>query len=130
MDHEGLRLKVYKDSLGFNTIGYGRCLDTQGITKAEAMFLLENDITNVLDYCQSTFTWFDDLDDTRKNVVASMVFNLGASGLAEFKKTIAAINKKEFDQAATEMLNSKWAAQVGKRAVILSQMLREGDTKH
>ena len=33
--HEGMRLDVYKDTLGINTVGIGRNLDDRGITKDE-----------------------------------------------------------------------------------------------
>lgn len=130
MRHEGLSLRVYKDSQGLDTIGFGRCLETVGISEAEAMIMLDNDIAKVVAYCRQAFTWFNSLDDSRQNVVCSMVFNLGALGFSEFKKMIAALAAKDFDEAANQMLLSKWAAQVGPRATELAQMMRDGDTIH
>ena len=46
--NEGLVLQVYDDSLGYKTIGVGRCLDKNGISEDEAMYLLENDIERVI----------------------------------------------------------------------------------
>jgi lysozyme len=57
----------------------------------------------------------------------NMAFNLGFAGMMKFKKMIAAIEKKDFEQAATEMLNSRWADQVGERADRLAKMMFTGD---
>lgn len=130
IEHEGLRLKPYKDTQGFLTIGVGRNLEGTGLTEAEAMHLLDNDISRVVAYCRQAFAWFNGLDDVRQNVVCSMVFNLGAAGFAEFKKLIAAIERKDFEAAANEMLCSRWAAQVKGRAVELAAMMRDGSTLH
>lgn len=128
--HEGLRLKPYKDTRGLITIGFGRCLDTTGISETEAHYLLDNDIAKAVSYCREAYTWFNGLDDTRQNVIVSLIFNLGAAGFAEFKKLIAAVELKDFNTAANEILLSRFAGQVGKRAVELSTMMRDGDVKH
>lgn len=128
--HEGLSLVPYKDSVGKLTIGVGRCLETQGITPIEANYLLDNDLNRVVSECRSSFAWFDGLCDSRQNVIASLVFNLGLNGFKGFVKLIAAVERKDFYDAANEMLLSKWAGQVGERAVELSSMMRDGDTIH
>lgn len=128
--HEGLKLTPYKDTMGFLTIGVGRNLDGCGISEIEAMVLLDNDISKAVAYCRDAFAWFNGLDDTRQNVIASMLFNLGAAKFAEFKRMVAALEKRDFDTAANEMLISKWAGQVGARATELAQMMRDGDTIH
>lgn len=128
--HEGLKLKPYKDTVGKLTIGVGRCLDTTGISPIEANMLLDNDIERVCEECQKAFPWFEALCDTRKTVVASMVFNLGLEGLQAFTKMLKAIEAKDYDAASNQMLSSKWAGQVGSRAVELAEMMRDGDTIH
>lgn len=130
IEDEALKLKPYKDSKGKLTIGVGRCLETTGISETEAMILLDNDISKAVSYCRAAFEWFNDLCDSRQNVIASMVFNLGPAGFSEFKKMIEAMGKKDYESAANQMLASKWAADVGKRAPRLAQMMRDGDTIH
>lgn len=123
--HEGCSLKPYVDSVGKETIGIGRCLEDVGISKDEALYLLKNDITR----CQleaNSFPWFKTIDDTRQDVVVSMIFNLGLGGFSKFKKMIDAIAANDFKTAAKEMLQSAWAKQVGKRAYELSEMMRTG----
>ena len=128
--HEALRLKPYKDSKGILTIGVGRNLEATGITEAEAMQMLDNDIARVVSYCRQAFGWFNGLDDSRQSVVASMVFNLGAAGFNEFVKMKDALAKGNFDEAANQMLLSKWSADVGVRAVELAELMKSGDTVH
>ena len=123
--HEGLRLRPYRDTSGRLTIGVGRNLDDKGITKAEALELLENDISECLTDLV-TFPWFERLDAVRQRVVIDMRFNLGPSKFREFKQTIAAIADGRYGRAADHMLASKWAGQVGKRAETLAAMMRTG----
>ena len=126
--HEALRLKPYKDSVGKLTIGVGRNLDDRGITEAEAMLLLSNDIGDALADAKK-FSWFGQLDSARQDVIVNMVFNLGLTRFSGFKKMIAALEHGNYPEAADQMLDSKWARQVGLRASELSQMMREGRYK-
>lgn len=128
--HEGLVLKPYKDTVGKLTIGVGRNLDDVGISTIEANFLLDNDLARVISECRVQFKWFNDLDDARQNVICSMVFNLGLPRFLGFQKMLAAIEKKDWKAAADEMMMSRWAGQVGKRASELAQMMLDGDTIH
>jgi len=125
--HEGLRLKPYRCTAGKLTIGIGRNLDDRGISQKEAYVLLENDIQNcekqLLDEIPEIY---NGLDDVRKSVLLNMCFNLGIKGLLEFKNTLAFIAAGDWERAANGMLASKWAKQVGKRAIELSEMMRKG----
>ena len=122
--HEGIKLKVYADSEGVLTIGCGRNLEDVGVTRDEAMLMLDNDIKRVLYDCWHEFIWFADPTEDRQNVVASMVFNLGLEGFKKFKKMIAAIEKEDWTEAACQMIDSTWAAQVKTRAVELAVMMK------
>ncbi len=123
---EGLRLKPYSCTAGKLTIGVGRNLDDVGITRDEALALLDNDIARVKAETQKAFPWFGGLDDVRRDVVANMVFNLGLSRFSQFHQTIAAIARGDYATAADQMLKSQWAKQVGQRAVRLAQRMRTG----
>ncbi len=125
--HEGLRLKPYTCTAGKTTIGVGRNLDDNGITEAEAMAMLDRDIAVTTATLRDEFPWFADLDRTRKDAVISLGFNLGVPRLKGFKKFLAAMEAKDYEMAATEALDSKWATQVGKRAIELAGMIRTGN---
>jgi lysozyme len=55
-----------------------------------------------------------------------MIFNLGIARFSAFKKTISLIEEGSYSEAAQEMLDSRWANQVGSRANELSEMMRTG----
>ena len=66
-----------------------------------------------------------------KQINLGMVFNMGAGspkggGLLSFVNTLSEIRRGEYAIAADMMLASKWAAQVGRRAVRLATMMRTG----
>ena len=124
--YEGLRLKPYRDAKRKLTIGVGRNLDDAGITRAEALMLLDNDIATVRRDVKRAFPWFPGLDPVRKDVVLNMVFNLGLPRFRRFEKTIAAIRAGDWENAAREMLKSRWANQAGKRATELAAMMERG----
>lgn len=123
-------LHAYPDSEGFWTIGVGRLIDQRkggGISHDEAMYLLNNDISRVLSECKTSLRWFPSLDEPRQMVILNMVFNMGLEKFLEFKKTIQYIKLEEYENAAKEMLDSKWARQVKSRAIRLSAIMRIGE---
>lgn len=123
---EGVKLQPYRCTAGKLTIGVGRNIEDRGITNAEAMYLLNNDIA----ICESELTavlpnWRE-LSDTRQRVLLNMVFNLGRARLMGFTKFLACLKMKDFAGAADQMMDSLWAKQVGQRAVRLRDMLLRG----
>ncbi len=124
--HEGLRLKPYKCTAGKLTIGVGRNIEDNGITESEAAFMLDNDILRVHEEMRMNFTWYPHISEVRKAALIDMCFNLGISRFKKFKKMIAAIERTDYDTAASEMIDSKWAVQVGSRSAELSEMMRKG----
>lgn len=123
---EGKRQKPYRCSEGKLTIGVGRNLDDRGLTDSEIALLLENDVALAAADCRRLFYQFDDLDDVRQEVLVNMAFNLGYERLSGFKKLRAAVRARNWPAASREMLDSKWARQVGPRADRLAQAMRTG----
>lgn len=124
--HEGLRLKPYRDSVGKLTIGVGRNLDDVGISHEEALFLLDNDISQARARVLHVLPWAAHLDTSRFEVLINMAFNMGITGLLGFPKFLGALESGDFPTASREMLDSEWAAQVGQRAQELAQIMRTG----
>ncbi|RJE76979.1 hypothetical protein CWB96_06370 [Pseudoalteromonas citrea] len=124
--HEGLLCKPYTCTAGKLTIGVGRNLEDRGITEQEAEYLLDNDIHSVLSEVANEIPIFNNVSEVRQLVLLNMAFNLGVGGLKKFKKMLAALCVEEFNLAAQEMLNSKWAKQVGHRANELADMMAQG----
>ncbi len=123
---EGVELKAYQDTVGIWTIGIGRNLQDVGVSMAEAEFLLATDIDVAVSELQRTFDWFEDLSDARQRVCVNMCFNLGLTRLLGFKKFLAAMEEGDWETAGVEMLDSKWARQVGARSTRLKDLLVEG----
>jgi len=124
---EGLRLRPYKDTVGKTTIGIGRNLDDVGISEEEALVLLANDIKRADDALSEAFPWTLALDDARRAVLVNMTFNMGIHGLAQFRHFLAAVEAGSWTTARVEMLDSKWADQVGARAQRLAIQLESGE---
>ncbi len=128
IEHEGLKLKPYHCPAGKLTIGFGRNLEERGISEDEALYLLNNDISECIKDLQKIFAdaeGFATLPENVQRVLIDMRFNLGASGFRGFKKMIKAVEDKNFTQAALEMQNSKWFDQVGNRGKKLLEMMTE-----
>jgi lysozyme len=123
---EGCRLKPYRDTVGKTTIGIGRNLDDVGISKSEAMMLLGADIDKVTTQLDVALPWWRDMTDRRQQVLANMAFNMGIAGLLGFRDTLAAMKAGDYTKAASGMLASKWAGQVGARARRLADIMDKG----
>ena len=148
---EGLRLYPYKCSAGKYTIGCGRNfednpfsidelifigikgrtfdaileeLNKKGITRGDALWLLERDVDKVYAQLKKQFSWFESKPDVVQRVLCNICFNLGLGGLLKFKKTLEFIRLEKYEEAAKEMLDSLWSRQVGSRAIRLSNLLR------
>ena len=119
---ERLRLLPYSDSVGKLTIGYGRNLEDEGISPAEAEILLTDDIARAKADLDQYLPWARQLDDARYGVLLNMCFNMGigdatkGTGLLGFKHTLALVQAGDYVGASKAMLQSKWAVQVGARA--------------
>jgi lysozyme len=54
-----------------------------------------------------------------------MVFNLGISRFLNFKNAINAMQEQDWEEAAAQMLDSRWADQVGQRSHRLAKAMIE-----
>lgn len=124
--HEGVRNRPYTDSVGKLTIGVGRNLTDKGLKPKEVEYLLMNDIMDCVDDLNRNIPWWRQLNEVRQRVLMDMCFNLGIGKLLGFENTLKYMEHGDYTQAAANMLQSKWAAQVGQRAKRLSEMMRTG----
>lgn len=122
---EGLRLLPYKDSRGILTLGIGHNLSVP-ITRTAAEAICNDDITAHAAQLTSSIPWIGTLDDARQDVLIDMCFNLGVGGLLEFRATLAAVQGGDYPTAAAQMLQSSWATEVGHRAQVLAQIMKDG----
>ncbi len=122
---EGERFKPYFDTVGKITIGVGRNLTDGGISQSECEILLQNDIARTLRWLDRNLPWWRTLDTVRQRVLINMAFNLGGN-LLTFVHTLDAMQRNYYAAAANGMLASKWANQVGQRALRLANAMRTG----
>jgi len=149
---EGLRLKLYRCPTGKLTIGYGRNIQNNPLTKDEyemlfpdftwleaAVELYGNGITEagasklLKDYLitQSrdlviNYGWFRILNNERKIVVLDMIYNLGFAGFMGFRKMLKALKRSDYEKAGDEIRNSKYYIQVGERAEVNAYIIDTG----
>lgn len=133
--HEGFRTFIYDDRtgeriqpgsrvVGTPTFGYGFTHIPQRIADLVLVELVGELHTTLA----NKFGWFSRLSDPRQRVVVDMAYNLGLGGLLKFQRFLAAIEEQNWACAAEEMLQSRWAGQVGRRAVTLAKMMRHNLT--
>lgn len=122
--HEGLELKPYRCTSDKLTIGVGRNLDDRGITHTTAMQMLDEDIELSIEDLRRNLSWFDEMPEPVQEALINLAFNMGIVRLMQFRKTIAFLRDREWDKAATEMLDSRYATQVGRRADEVADMIR------
>lgn len=124
--HEGFRAHLYRCTAGALTIGYGTNI-SEGISEDEALLLLRSRLGQVVAVLEHRFSWWPRLTPARRQVLASMGYQLGLAGLLRFRRMLAAVAIEEWDQAADEMLDSKWAREDSpRRARELAEMMRRG----
>ena len=126
---EGLSLKLYLDTLGRWTIGYGRCLSTAGISREEAEMMLDHDITRAVNAAAEVVgrDVYGALNSPRQAALASMAFQMGRRGLEGFKRMLRAVRAGDWQTAHDEALASDWAKQTHTRAVKIAGMLLKGE---
>jgi lysozyme len=122
--HEGLKLKPYIDTVGKWTIGVGHNLSDKPLSKDAVLFILADDIHDAVQDAKSCCSVYDELSAVRQMVLVDMAFNLGKARLMAFVRFWNAIHKSDWDEAGEQMLDSKWAIQVGSRAIELALMMR------
>jgi lysozyme len=113
IEHEGFKLFPYRDSVGKLTIGIGRNLSDRGISRDEAMLLMNNDLAESRMEL-SHFEWFTKLDIVRQEVLIELHFNIGLTSLLKFELMIQCLSKEMYRDAAQDLLKSLWAQEVGK----------------
>ena len=132
--HEGFVPRTYADSLGKKTIGYGHlCVEPEQwdndkeYTKEELNVVFEKDFNEALKNAEHLIGERS-INDTAKEVIIEMVFQLGIGGVGKFKKMWSALDNKDYGEASFQMMDSLWAKQTPNRAEKLSQKMRSAKT--
>ena len=125
--HEGYRSRLYQDTCGNWTIGYGYNIGARGLPHDILEELLERDIVRVWRELESRLPWFRSIPEPWQVVLMDMTYNMGITKLMQFTRMLAAMKHGDTNQVITEVLNSEWSKQVGKERVKdLHTLVEEG----
>ena len=122
--NEGYVKMVYKDSLGIDTIGYGFAIKDLELDEDICDEILLRKLKDLEKQVNRKFGWFKYMPPNIKDVVMEMSYQLGVTGFSKFKKTIAFLQDKQWQEASVEMLDSLWAKQTPNRAKALSNIVK------
>lgn len=131
---EGFRREPYVDTVNVVTVGVGHNLKAKPLpdgwkyplTHDQIEQLLHDDLKYVFEELDNRLNWWRSMSYARQRVIVNMAFNLGIAGLLTFKNTLIYMQSGRYKDAANNMLMSKWAKQVGKRANRLAEMMMDG----
>ena len=124
--HEGVRKRIYTDTVGKVSGGIGRNLTDKGFHPDEIELMYRNDVAEAAQELDRVLPWWRGLDEVRRRVLLDMMFNMGAPTLLGFKNTLAMIKDGRYREAAQGLMSSVWAQQTGARARRLSAMMGSG----
>ena len=124
---EGFRMEVYKDTLGFETGGYGHKMlegeipptDMAGWNK-----LFERDFARAVTGAEDVLMLCPNIHDTARHIVVEMCYQMGAYGVSKFHGMLSALQESDYVTASKEMLDSRWAKQTPKRAMRMAERMR------
>ena len=132
---EGCVYKIYTDHLGYPTFGIGHLIIESDPENGQAVgtpvsndrvdAAFDGDVEVVLSECKVLYPDFEDLPEEAQQIIANMMFNLGRPRLSKFRGMKAGVDSKDWNLAAEEMVDSRWYAQVGRRAERLVERMRE-----
>ena len=131
---EGVKYEVYLDHLGLPTCGIGHLIKEDDpehglevgteIGEERVNELFAKDLNVTIDECKKLYYDFDVLPVKAQHIIANMMFNMGRPRLSRFHKMKRAVDNREWEEAATQMLDSRWANQVPNRANRLIQEMK------
>lgn len=122
---------VYKDTLGFPTIGYGHLLlegerFPNGLSIEDADKMLAKDLESTINDAKSIYDQYKmDAPLALQMVLVQMVFQMGKAGVSKFKNTLTAMANKEYSKAAYGMRNSLWYRQTTGRAEKMAKIVEQ-----
>ena len=123
--HEGYVGIVYKDSLGIDTIGYGFAIKDLELDADICDIILERKICALIDRISNKFSWYKYMPPEIQDIVVEMCYQMGVYGFSCFRKTIAYLQDKKWEEASVEMLDSRWAEQTPNRANEMSKRVKK-----
>lgn len=122
--HEGYRARVYDDSLGIPTIGYGFAIKDLVLSESISALILKDKVSVLVSQVKDKFPWLEHSPESVQEVVVEMCYQIGVTGVSNFKNTLRAMQEGRWSDAANGMLDSKWARQTPSRAKEMAEIIR------
>ena len=122
--HEGYEPMVYQCTEGHDTIGVGFKVDDLFLSEKVCDLILEEKLNELIPQIERKLSWFRYAQDEVKLVIVNMSYQMGLNGVLMFKRALAAMEIKNWEMAADEMLDSLWARQTSRRANELADLIR------
>jgi GH24 family phage-related lysozyme (muramidase) len=128
--HEGFVNKIYLDSLGKATIGYGHLITSNDSFEEGVEYSKEllDEVFNrdFLIAKRDADELLQDISivEQAHGIIIEMVFQLGKTGVSKFKKMFTALSVGDYNEAANQMLDSQWRKQTPKRCEELAEQMR------
>ena len=122
--HEGYRKKVYQCTEGYDTIGYGFAIKDLELTEEICDSILKEKLIKLYSRAEKQFPFFNNLPVDIQDVLLNQCYQMGVTGVSKFKKMLKAMDERDWNRAADEMLDSRWAKQTPNRDNELSEIVR------
>jgi lysozyme len=124
---EGKKSKPYKDTAGFLTIGIGHNLDQEGLCEEAIQAQFAYDLkTKAIDPLDRYLPWHAGHPENIQRALANLMFNMGPGSLLQFKVFLSLIQKGHYKEAAEDLMNTKYATQVPRRAASIAELIKHG----
>lgn len=131
---EGCKYEIYLDHLGLPTFGIGHLVTEDDpengqevgtpVDEARVVEVFEQDVQITIGECKKLYDDWDDLPEEVQLIIANMMFNMGRPRLSQFKMMKAAVDARDWAEAAIQMADSKWYNQVPNRAGRLCERMK------
>tara|TARA_Y100001937_G_scaffold17873_1_gene24730 strand:- start:58 stop:498 length:441 start_codon:yes stop_codon:yes gene_type:complete len=131
---EGCKYEIYLDHLNLPTFGIGHLIldsDPESgeevgtpVSEDRVSECFNKDVHTVLSDCEKLYEDFYTLPEEVQRIIANMMFNMGYPRLSKFKGMKAGVDARDWQQAADEMVDSRWYNQVTNRAERLVKRMR------
>jgi lysozyme len=133
-EDEGCKYEIYLDHLGLPTFGIGHLITKEDkeygkevgtvIEQERVQQVFNLDMAVTIDDCMTLYSDFADLPDECQKIIANMMFNMGRPRLSKFKGMKAGVDARDWNEAADQMVDSRWYTQVPNRARRLVARMR------
>ncbi|MFW5606137.1 MAG: glycoside hydrolase family protein [Campylobacter hyointestinalis] len=134
--NEGFRDHIYKDTLGFDTIGYGFKVSSlskdelelnggiiEPMSKEAADKILKKKLAKLTSKVYDAIPWINNSPKEVQEVVIEMAYQMGVGGVLKFKNTLNFIKENDYKNASSNMMKSLWAKQTPNRAKKLANII-------